>query len=256
MGESSGTSERKFNNLQLRTIALVAMVALNVAWCGLIKNPYIQVPLGIIGSGSITLFAFLADEACRNTKNYTKYLVRLLVLAVISAVPYFFVYTYGKEITSLLDPKLYFSSPMTIFLCAGSVMMLDKLKSQQLKTFAIVFLCILSFILGFEWCPYALVIMFILHMYREKRQYRDFYITMFFITFAVVNAAMYFMGFFKGHGTEIMQNVSLIGCVWPVFLIRKYDGKLGKSVKILSYSAYPLLLLSIFLLKLLLDSKG
>ena len=145
---------------------------------------------------------------------------------------------------------------MTIFLCAGSVLLLDKLKTRQLKIFAVVFLSILSFILGFEWCPYALVIMFILHLYRENIQYRDFYITMFFVTFAIVNAAMYFMGFFRENSTEVMQNVSLIGCVWPVFLIRKYDGTLGKSVKILSYIAYPLMLVSIFMIKFLLDAKG
>lgn len=77
---------------------------------------------------------------------------------------------------------------------------------------------------------------------------------MFFITFAVVNAVMYFMGFFKNSG-EVIQNVSLIGCAWPIYFIRKYDGTLGKSVKIVSYIAYPIMLISIYLIKLLV-SKG
>lgn len=249
MGDSSTVSKKGLNNIQLRTIAIAAMVVLNVAWCGIIKNPYIQLPLGIIGSGSITLFAFLADEGCRNSRNTTKYMLRLLLLSLISAVPYYFVY--GNPKAQLLNPSNYFSSPMTIFLCVGSILMIDRIKGKSLRIFAIVFFAIISFIFGFEWCPYALVIMFIIHLYRDDIRYRDFYITMFFITFAVVNAVMYLMGFFK-NTAEIMQNVSLIGCVWPVYFIRKYDGTMGKSVKILSYAAYPLMLVTILLIKFLL----
>ena len=253
METSSESSKKGLNNIQLRTVAMVAMVALNVAWCGLIKNPYIQLPLGIIGSGSITLFVFLADEAYRNTGNVTKYMLRLLLVSLISAIPYYFVY--GDPAASVLSPANYFSSPMTIFLCVGSVLLFDKMKNKQLKIFAVVFLCIVSFIFGFEWCPFALAIMFIVHIYRENIQYRDFYITMFFVTFAIVNAVMYFMGFFK-NADEVIRNVSLVGCAWPVFLIRKYDGTLGKSVKFLSYSAYPLMIVTILLIKFLLEAKG
>jgi len=248
MDSSSGTLKKGLNNLQLRTVAMVAAVALNLAWCGLIKNPYIQLPLGIIGSGSITLFAFLAEEGYRHTGSHSKYMMRLLLLSLVSAAPYFLVY--GDASASLLSPSNYFSSPMTVFLCVGSVLMYDKIQSRHIRIFAILFLCVMSFILGFEWCPYALVIMFILHIYRENIQYRDFYMTMFFVTFAIVNAVMYFMGFFKNSG-EVLQNVSLICCVWPVFFIRKYDGTIGKSVKVLSYIFYPLLLLSILLIKFL-----
>lgn len=252
MDKLSESVKKGLNNIQLRTVAMVSMIALNVAWCGLIKNPYLQIALGILGSGSITLFAFLAEEGYRNTGSTTKYMLRLLLLSLISAVPYYFVY--GNPKASLLSPANYFSSPMTVFLCIGSVLLYDKMKKRQLKIFAVVFLCIISFIFGFEWCPYALVIMFIIHIYHDNIQYRDFYITMFFITFAVVNAVMYFMGFFK-NTSEVIQNVSLIGCVWPVFFIRKYDGTLGKSVKVVSYIAYPLMLVSIYLIKLLV-AKG
>lgn len=253
MEMSLESSKKGLNNIQLRTVAMVAMVALNVAWCGLIENRYIQIILGVIGSGSITLFAFLADEAFRHTRNVTKYMLRLLLISLISAVPYYFVY--GDHTKSILYPANYFSSPMTIFLCIGSVLLYDKMKSKQLRIFEVLFFVIISFIFGFEWCPYALVIMFIIHIYRENIQYRDFYITMFFVTFAIVSAAMYFMGFFKDT-QEVMHNVSLIGCAWPVFLIRKYDGTLGKSVKIMSYIAYPLMLVSILLIKFMLSGNG
>ncbi|MBE7065406.1 MAG: hypothetical protein E7384_06305 [Ruminococcaceae bacterium] len=249
MGDYSTATKKGLNNIQLRTIAMAAMVLLNIAWCGLIKNPFIQLPLGIIGSGSITLFAFLAEEACKNSKNTTKYMLRLLLLSLISAVPYYFVY--GDPKAQLLNPSNYFSSPMTIFLCVGSVLMMEKIKGNRLRLFTMVFLCIVSFIFGFEWCPYALVLIFIIHLYSDNIRYRDFYITMFFVTFAVVNAVMYLMGFFR-NTAEITQNVSLIGCVWPLYFIRKYDGTMGKSVKILSYAAYPLMLVTILLIKLLL----
>ena len=115
MGESSTVAKKCLNNIQLRTIAMAAMVLLNIAWCGIIKNPYIQLPLGIIGSGSITLFVFLADEGCKNSRNTTKYMLRLLLVSLISAVPYYFVY--GDPKAPLLSPSNYFSSPKTIFLC-------------------------------------------------------------------------------------------------------------------------------------------
>lgn len=245
--------QKSYNNIKLRTFALAAMAALNLAWSGIFSSNWIKLALGIFGSGSLTLFIFLLEEGYKKTSNLTKYMLRMLGLTLVSAVPYYLVY--GNPERLLYSPQNFFSSPLTLFLCLGSIALFDKLKTKQLQIMAVVFLCIVSFIFSFEWCPYALILMFIIHIYDESPKYRDFYIIMFFSTLAIVSAVMYLLGIFKDV-SDVILNVSLIGCVWPVPLIRKYDGKLGKRtklLKLLSYSSYPLMLVTLFLIKFIMS---
>ena len=50
--------------------------------------------------------------------------------------------------------------------------------------------------------------------------------------------------------TECYQNISLLGCLGALPIIKKYNGERGPSVKILSYSYYIVLLLVLLAIKI------
>lgn len=73
-----------FNNNQLKIIAMIAMVFDHV---GLVFFPSLDI-FRIIGRLAFPIFAYMIAEGCKYTKNRTKYLLQIGVLALICQVVY------------------------------------------------------------------------------------------------------------------------------------------------------------------------
>ena len=245
------------NMLQLKTVAFGLMILLNLAWCGLIKNSLLQFVLGFLGSISIPLFLFIMNESLEHTGNITRYMLRVLVLALVSALPYYIVYTdFGSDRIQL---GAFLSSPFTIFYCIGAINLYKKISQPNIKLIALVFFVLTSWFIGVEWAPYAIILAFIIHSCNERPNYRDYNIIMFFVVIALVSAVFCFAG--SGPSDELIKNISLSGVIAGIPLIRMYNGEQGvndKNRKLMKWSfyvAYPAFLVCIMLIKMIL-AKG
>ena len=242
--------------LTLKIIAFAGTVCLNLAWCGLIKLLPLQLALSFIGASSITLIAFAANEAVKKTSNLTKYLLRLLLLAVICAFPYFTVY---RDLSTAFKFSNYLSAPFAVFFIAGVFSLYDKLPYKWMKTGTLILFVIISAVLGVEYAPVSVIFALFIHCYdsEPQRKFRDFNIVFFSVVIAAVCAILYFtkIEFFKGN--ELLKTATLSGAALAVPLIKNYNGENNPFTKPVAcavakfafYFAYAALIGSVALIK-------
>ena len=241
----------KFNSFKIKLIAFACLTAYTVALSGLIHNFALKYALATVGCVCIPLFAFLIEEAITHTSSINKLMLKSLIVAVISAIPYRFVF---MGINTQGDVHLFYSLALTSFIFLASVYIYDKMKNKFQKVFCVVFITVIAtFLVGLELCPHALIIMFIVHICREKKFYeKAYYISSYVVVIAVV--CFVFLKILKlddpTFKTECYQNISLLGCLGALPIIKKYNGERGPSVKILSYSYYIVLLLVLLAIKI------
>ena len=86
--------------------------------------------IGMLGAASFWIFAFFIAEGCRRTHNRSAYLIRLLIMGLISEIPFQYM------ICILLDAPLTLHFTLTnifftLFLGAAAIMAYDAFRSRQ-----------------------------------------------------------------------------------------------------------------------------
>lgn len=86
--------------------------------------------IGMLGAASFWIFAFFIAEGCRRTHNRSAYLIRLLIMGLISEIPFQYM------ICILLDAPLTLHFALTnifftLFLGAAAIMAYDAFRSRQ-----------------------------------------------------------------------------------------------------------------------------
>ncbi|MDR2899669.1 MAG: conjugal transfer protein TraX, partial [Clostridiales bacterium] len=82
-------------------LKLIAVMTMTIDHIGIIAQhtPYTSLGWAMrhVGRTAFVMYAFMIGEGCRNTRNKAKYLLRLLIFAVISELPFdFFTLNAGK----------------------------------------------------------------------------------------------------------------------------------------------------------------
>ena len=239
----------KLNLFHLKLIAFASLTLFTLSISGLITNAILVFVFQLLGFVCVPLFAYVISEGYRNTHSINKYLLRVLLLAVLTALPHRYVCVSAENIW---DPQLFYSAALTAFFCLGSIVLYDRIKNKYGRIFCIVFTVAISFLIGFEFAPHALIIMFMIHICRDKKFVElAYYITSYCAVIAIVNIFLLKTSNSADIKTEIMQNIALLGCILALPLIKKYDGTKGPSCKIFSYIYYLLLLGIIVSIKVL-----
>lgn len=227
----------------LKIIGLVTMTMLNLSFSSLIQNLYIKIPLGVIGASSLTIFAFIITESYRHTSNLNKYLFRVLLIAVVSALPYNLVYG-----DNLLVAKYYFNSALTAFICITSLYMYDKMNSRFTRIFFLIFIGVISTVLRFEWAPFVIILTLLLHIFKDNKFYINYYIITGYLVIFGVSLYILISKPDYSNQNELIMNICQIGCILPLPLLNRYNGQLGRKLKWPLYIYYPVMLLVIYLL--------
>ncbi|MFM9278231.1 TraX family protein [Paenibacillus jiagnxiensis] len=176
--------------------------------------------LGVIGRFAFPLFAWGITVGFRNSKNHTKYMVRVLVLAIVSQYPYFLVFEHS-----------YLNVCFTLF--AGMVIL--KLYTSSLnkwfKLVNIVLIFIIADICSFEYGMYGLATILVFYIYRLKP------------ISILPHIGITLMGIYF-YKYSLIQMYSLFS-ILILMLLHKYDFKINRWV---SYAFYPLHLILFVLL--------
>lgn len=197
-----------------------------------------------IGKIAFPIFAFLISEGYVHTKNWRKYLKRLLSLALISQIPAYLLF---KENLSGIYLNIFF----TLSLGLLTIRLIDKIKNKYLNFIIITFIAFIAEISG---CDFgAIGILMIIAFFINRNNKFSVLVS------ELVLMMILYLGKFASYTVLTILNfryilLQLLFSISSLFFIFLYNGKRGKdSRKIKSgfYFFYPIHLIFLCLLKYL-----
>lgn len=239
----------KLNLMHLKLVAFTALTLFTLSISGLISSSIINFIFLTLGYMCMPLFAYIISEGYNNTRNINKYLLRILIIAVLTALPHRYVCINAAD---AWDPRSFFSSALTGLFCLLCIVLYDRIKLHYAKIICVIFTVAITFFLGLELAPHALIIMYIIHFCKDKKFFHlAYYISSYSIVISLVGLFMLFTTSDPSIKGELYRNIAMIGCIPSLLLIKKYDGTRGPSLKLFSYSYYLILLFVIVSIKVL-----
>ena len=222
-------------------LKLIAIITMTIDHIGVVFGTVFYNFLRAVGRLSFPIFAYLLTEGYVHTKSFSKYFLRLLVLAIVSEVIYdyvffdSFIYLGANNIFFTLSLGL-----LTLFLLDKSKVLINKYFKDKRDLVIILpatyfLIIIIMGLLGEFLCfSYGMLGVFVISFfYLFKGNFPFLFISVSLITLIL---------------GEPMQYFSLFSLI----LIYFYNKKLGKSCKLFFYLYYPLHILILGLIKILL----
>ena len=204
----------------MKWIAVLTMITDHV---GRMFFPDVHI-FNIIGRIAFPLFAFLLVEGFVHTGNLKKYMLRMLIFACISEIPYDL---------AMQETWLEFSRQNTIWTLTLGLLMLALCRKYQYSVWAvagIAVVCAAAALLRFDYGAGGIVLILILYFLRDRQWLKYL---------AMLGLSVLWFG-----GTEIAAMISII------FMLA-YNGKHGKNMKYMFYWFYPVHLAVLFFIKIL-----
>lgn len=204
-------------------INLIALIAMLLDHVGIVFFPDILV-FRIIGRLSFPLFAWGIARGYKYTKSYKKYVVRLILLAGVSQIPFYLLFKNGN-----------LNICFTLFIGLLVLKIYDSNLKLYIKWPIIILMLILSQLLHFEYGFYGVLTILVFHRFwgKESIIYYQFILTI--ISILIL----------RYDPIELFATFSPILILFLNALLKK-DLKLNK---IFRYSFYPVHLIVLFLIK-------
>lgn len=224
----------------LKIIACFTMLLCHIPFV----YPQYSVPLMYIGKISFPLYAFLISEGYVHTRNFSKYLTRLIVFGVISQIPAYLLFA-GKSFNGL-----YLNIFFTLALGLLGIRIYDKIKSKYISTPLIILLAVIAELLKFDYGAFG--VLMIVCFYVFKRNKLNMVLSQMFLMFILYMKKMSYYTFSLFNLQYIW--FQLLFSVISLVIILTYNGKKGKSssrIKLMFYCFYPVHLIILDLLKFL-----
>lgn len=224
----------------LKIIACFTMLLCHIPFV----YPQYSVPLMYIGKISFPLYAFLISEGYVHTRNFSKYLTRLIVFGVISQIPAYLLFV-GKSFNGL-----YLNIFFTLALGLLGIRIYDKIKSKYISTPLIILLAVIAELLKFDYGAFG--VLMIVCFYVFKRNKLNMVLSQMFLMFILYMKKMSYYTFSLFNLQYIL--FQLLFSVISLAIILTYNGKNGKSsgkIKLMFYFFYPVHLIILDLLKFL-----
>lgn len=239
------------NSSQLKILAINAMVLDHIAW---ILFPNIKI-FHIIGKVAFPIFCYMIAEGYLKTRNKKKYLIRLIMIALISEIPFIITFrlAFGEQFIAL----------NTIFdLVFGliAIWIYDTSKSKY-KILAVWFISILGLVLMVDGDFEGVWMIYFFYKYHDDFNTMAKKICMIVILGIAINISyMFINGIMCGAELSLIMNYILsanflgsliinLFTLLALIPIKFYSGKKGLNVKWLFYGFYPAHLLILYSIK-------
>lgn len=221
-------------------LKLIATITMTIDHIGVVFGTFLYNFFRAVGRLSFPIFAFLLTEGYTYTKSFSKYFLRLLVLALVSEIIYDYVF-FGSFIY-LGANNIFF----TLILGLLTLWLLDKSRSLVKRYFKdkvdlviilpityiliIVVFSLIAELLNFSYGMLGILIISFFYLFKDN----------FLLSFISVSISTLILG-------EGIQYFSLLSLIFIYF----YNKKLGKKCKLFFYLYYPLHILVLGLIKLI-----
>lgn len=250
---------KKLNKIHLQLIAIIAMTIDHLAWLIFPGYPTEAIPLimHIIGRLAFPIMAYFIAEGYHYTRNKNKYMLRILIFALISHIPYMMQsipfqnygwlslipFATGEGITRFLNQAsvlwAYFIGILMLRVNDST-----KLKSYQ-KFLLILLLCLVAF--PSDWSCIASLVILSIHTNRGKPIKQIMYSMFYILLYAVVYI----------FALDVVYGFLQLGVVIAIIPLSLYSGKksnnqkLNQIMKYFFYFYYPIHLLILGILGLI-----
>ena len=221
-------------------LKLIAIITMTIDHIGVVFGTPFYNLLRAVGRLSFPIFAFLLTEGYVHTKSFSKYFLRLLVLALISEVIYDYVF---------FDSFIYIGANNIFFTLALGLLtlfLLDKSKGLIKRYFKdkvdlviilpitylliVVIMGLMGEFLSFSYGMLGILVISFFYLFKKN----------FPLTVLSVSLSTLILG-------DTMQYFSLLSLI----LIYFYNKKLGKKCKVFFYLYYPLHILVLGVIRML-----
>ena len=205
-----------------------------------------------IGRLSFPIFAFMIVEGYFHTKNLKKYVLRLLVFAIISEIP--FNLAMGSRVFYPLHQNVLWSFLIAIGLMHWN----EKAKATQKKWRQIVVGCVtvlLGYILGLltmvDYYHAGILTVLVFYFFRQKKwwSYLAQFVCLWYINTEILGGFGYEIPLFGKTVFVQRQGFALLALI-PIWLYRGKQGYHSKMLQYVYYAFYPVHLLILGLIKI------
>ena len=227
----------------LKIIAMITMLIDHLGNAWLKRTTF----MNVIGRIAFPIFAFQISEGYIHTKNFSKYLLRLFLFALISQIPFNLFHSTYSTVTSL---NIFFTLSLGL-LCIYCYDKLtnsafewsknkksDFLLKQLISIIIVVLLGIIAQILKFDYGFFGITIIFLFYVFRKHKILISF-------SFALACILRYGINIYI-YGYNILYIFLALFTILPIIFILLYNGKQGKKIKYFVYIFYPLHLLILY----------
>ena len=235
-----------FSSCSLHILAMACMLCDHM-WASLF--PYMEW-MTCVGRIAFPIFAFMIVEGYFHTKDIKKYLLRLLIFAVISEVP--FDLLYGS-----MPIYPYHQNVMwTLMLGLLGILAIETVKKKQklwLTILTSVGVVLGGLVIGtismIDFYGAGVVMVLVFYFFRGRKwwNYLGQLVFMYYINSEILGGLYYNVKLF-GHNFEVVQQAIALVALIPIWLYRGRQGYHAKWFKYLCYGFYPAHLLILFII--------
>ncbi|MBR3116270.1 MAG: conjugal transfer protein TraX [Bacilli bacterium] len=184
-----------------------------------------------IGRIAFPIFAFQTTISYQKTKNRKKYLLKLLIFALISEMPY-----------RLLFGNSSFNILFTLLLGNICMIIYDKIKEKSLSIVLILLISILASGIRIDYGYYGIWMIVLFYIFRNNKLLQNISIILLMIMYFSIGLLIYETTIYNQLSLFIFSLISLL-------IINLYNGKEGKKTGYLFYILYPLHLIIFYIIK-------
>lgn len=193
-----------------------------------------------IGRISFPIFAFLLAEGFNKTSSIKKYVLRILILWLFSIVPFYLLF----ESESPFDIKNVFNNVFFTLLMSLFMLILCKKYNNKYQLFIII--CFFSSLTIYsDWGVIGPIIVFM--MYFSNKNTSKVRTSLIFSVFLILIYYLYSRIY------NPLYLITSLGCLMSYYPIKKYNGQLGNSSKLIQYTFYFLYPIHMYVLKIIYD---
>jgi len=228
----------KLSSNHLKLIAIFAMLIDHI---GAVFFPETYI-LRIIGRLTMPIMAFMITEGYFHTQHLRRYMLRLLIFALITIYPYQLYFAYGP-----------FNVLFTLLFGLIAITIYDRADKRFFKILGLVIPVVIATLFSFDGSFLAILLIFIFYKYRGN--FKAQAINMVLMYFALEFAIYYPLltnGMTISDSTMWIQSFALMSLP----LLYRYNGQRGKAIinptfsKYLFYVFYPLHITILLMIKL------
>lgn len=235
-------------SFMLKIIGIICMLCDHIGYFFLKKTPFFN----YIGRIAFPIFAFQSVQSYMYTKNVKKHLIKLLIFALISQIPYtLFLYSILGTVESNLNVLF------TFLLGNIALIIYDTITDKNKKNFAFKF-CGFSFVLlisvlaqifkvDYGW--YGILLIFFFYIFKDSK-------VGYCISTIILTIFKYVPTILSAGCINKIHILSIFYTCLSLIFILAYNQKEGKKTKYVFYIFYPLHLLIIAVIMILLNKMG
>lgn len=233
-------------SLTLKWIAIVTMLIDHIGVALVPSGTPMYIICRSIGRIAFPLFAFMIAEGYFYTKNYKKYMLRLLTFAVISEVPFDFM-LHGK-FPVWESQSIY----VTFVVALAGLYFFDHFAAANRRFSALLALlgsALAAELFKADYGAYGILIVFVFYFYRGRPRAVVMWYSIAVIVFSVLNAVSA-MPYTRSALFALINGFALFSMV-PILLYNKKRGYTGPVLQYFFYAFYPAHMLILYLIAIL-----